>query len=172
MPQVHENIASNHDLSFGRWLRRVPPHAGAGLVPLQSQPSPPIAGAGLVPALNNVPTCFKICRTLFVGRHKTGPCDASVTCRTWIPYNGFVLSSYPSLMGYKEYLRISISTKYYFLRYSPIFFISAPCAVGGSPLFKFRKLIITFQPSLPHYFMRFSAILCKAIFVIGRLLPR
>ena len=107
-----------------------------------------------------------------MGRHKTGPCDASVTCRTWIPYNGFVLSSYPSLMGYKEYLRISISTKYYFLRYSPIFFISAPCAVGGSPLFKFRKLIITFQPSLPHYFMRFSAILCKAIFVIGRLLPR
>ena len=97
-------------------------------------------------------------------RHNTVPCYASVTCRTWIPYNGFVLSSYPSLMGYKEYLRISISTKYYFLRYSPIFFISAPCAVGGSPLFKFRKLIITFQPSLPHYFMRVSAILCQGNF--------
>ena len=81
--------------------------------------------------------------------------------RTWIPYNGFVLSSYPSLMGYKEYLRISISTKYYFLRYSPIFFISAPCAVGGSPLFKFRKLINTFQPS-------FRIILCPR----GNFMPR
>ena len=28
----------------------------------------------------NVPTSFKICRTLFVGRHKTGPCGASVVC--------------------------------------------------------------------------------------------
>ena len=65
MPQVHENIASNHDLSFGRWLRRVPPHAGAGLVPLQSQPSLPSAGAGLVPALNNVLTSFKNMSNIF-----------------------------------------------------------------------------------------------------------
>ena len=28
----------------------------------------------------------KICRTLFVGRHKTGPCETSVTNGTWTPY--------------------------------------------------------------------------------------
>ena len=73
MPQVHENIASNHDLSFGRWLRRVPPHAGAGLVPLQSQPSLPSAGAGLVPALNNVLTSFKNMSNIVCGPAQDRP---------------------------------------------------------------------------------------------------
>ena len=31
------------------------------------------------------PKLKKICRTLLVGRHKTGTCGASVTCGTWTP---------------------------------------------------------------------------------------
>ena len=44
------------------------------------KPSLPLAGAGLVPAHKKCSTYFeKEVGTLFEGRHKTGPCEASVT---------------------------------------------------------------------------------------------
>ena len=93
-----------------------------------------------MPALRQCPNLFKkICRTFFVGRHKTGPCGR----RTW-------LEAIISLRNL-NYMVFSKPAKFLVFSFTVMFNIL--CASAQF-----------YAPWCDYYFMRVSAILCQGNF--------